>query len=468
MFTGRVEELKLLNEKYRTKNSEFIVVYGRRRIGKTALIREFIKGKASIFYSAVQITDKLQLDRMSEIVNKYFGNEGYNTYFSNWEGVFKYIADNSNSNEKLIVVMDEFPYMAQGNESITSVLQSVWDNYLRERNVMIIISGSSMSFMENKILSGKNPLYGRATGILKVMEMNFNEAKEFVGKATLHDYVNYYSVFSGVPYYLSLIDKNMTFEENVKNNIFKSTSVLFNEAEFLLKQELREVNQYNAIIETIALGNTRLNDIYQKTGIEKTKLPYYINSLIDLGIVEKEYPSTIKTKEMASKKNGIYKIANSFFKFYYTFVYPYISEINGGLSDIIMEDVVSEGLSMFVSYEFEKISLMYLKEIIRNGEMKIRPVRIGRWWNKSEEIDIVGYDLKDNYIFGECKWRNEKLNCSILKKLQLKSENVSNNCNEKNYILFSKSGFTKELIDLAKESKNVVLVDYSGEKEKII
>lgn len=248
MFTGRVEELKLLNEKYRTKNSEFIVVYGRRRIGKTALIKEFIKGKASIFYSAVQITDKLQLDRMSEIVNKYFGNEGYNTYFSNWEGIFKYIADNSNSNEKLIVVMDEFPYMAQGNESITSVLQSVWDNYLRERNVMIIISASSMSFMENKILSEKNPLYGRATGILKVMEMNFNEAKEFVGKATLHDYVNYYSVFSGVPYYLSLIDKNMTFEENVKNNIFKSTSVLFNEAEFLLKQELREVNQYNAII----------------------------------------------------------------------------------------------------------------------------------------------------------------------------------------------------------------------------
>ncbi len=468
MFIGRKEELKFLEEKYTSSKAEFIVLYGRRRIGKTALIREFIKNKSHIFYSAVQITDSVQLAKMSSIVSQYYKNEIYNDRFSDWEALFRFISNHINKDEKLILVMDEFPYMVQGNNSIPSILQKCWDNHFYNQNIMIIICGSSMSFMEKKILSEKNPLYGRTTGMLKMRELDFESARGFMGKGSLEDHLNYYSVFSGVPYYLSMINPNASFEDNLRKNILSNNSVLFNEVEFLLKQELREVNQYNAIIESIALGDTKINEIYQKTGIEKTKLPFYINNLIDLGIVKKEYPATIKIKEQGKTRSGIYKIDNSYFKFYYAYVYPYMSELLEGSVDIILEDVILERLPMFVSNEFEKIAIDKVRELGKDKIIPIRPIKIGRWWDKDKEIDITAFDIKNNFLFGECKWRNEKIGMKILEQLKTKSCNIGVPVNSSYYILFSKSGFTEDLIRYASNSSEVILVDYSGHEPQII
>ncbi|MCK5762838.1 MAG: ATP-binding protein [Clostridiales bacterium] len=468
MFFGRKEELSFLEEKYMSSKAEFVVLYGRRRIGKTALIQEFVKDKAHVFYSAVQITDGVQLQKMSKIIKQFYGDVLYSNQFFDWESLFRFISDHTLKEKKMILVIDEFPYMVQGNKSIPSILQNLWDHHLSQHNIMIILCGSSMSFMEKEILSEKNPLYGRATGIYKIKELDFESARAFMGNETLVEHINYYSAFSGVPYYLSLINAKDSFENNVKNNILRNGSVLFNEVEFLLKQELREVNQYNAIIESIALGDTKINGIYQKTGIEKNKLPYYINNLIELGIIEREYPAVMKMKEQTKTKSGIYKISNSYFKFYYAFVYPYMSELQEGSEDIIFEDVILEQLPQFVSYEFEKIATAHLRQLSKNGDIPIRPIKYGRWWYKDNEIDIIAFDNKNNFIVGECKWKNSKVGKKTLNQLQIKVEKLDIKANEIYFALYSKSGFTDDLVNFCKDDSNVILVDYSCKEPMVI
>jgi hypothetical protein len=457
-----MKELEFLNTKYQSETAEFIVLYGRRRIGKTALIREFVKEKPHIFYSAVQITDGVQLQKISTVVLAHLEAKIYNKQFSDWEMLFSFIADQVDPKEKLILVLDEFPYIVQGNSSVPSILQKQWDLSLCEKNVMIILCGSSMSFIEKELLSEKNPLYGRTTGIVKLGDLTFNESRDLIGGKNLVEQMNYYSAFSGVPYYLNRIDVKDTFENNIKKQIMQNGSVLFNEVDFLLKQELREVAQYNAIIESIALGDTRMNDIFQKTGIEKTKIPYYIGNLINLGVITREFPATMSIKEQAKSRSGIYKIDNSYFRFYYTFVYPYMSELMEGAEDVIVEDVVMSQLSEFVALEFEVVAIKQLRQWGIENKLPIRPIKIGRWWEKDQEIDIVAFDTKGNYMFGECKWRNEKTSIKVLNTLKTKSQNGHFKMNQVYYILFSKSGFTDDLLHHAQNESNVQLVDYSG------
>lgn len=467
MFFGRREELFFLEEKYESNKSEFVVVYGRRRIGKTALIKEFIKDKDHIFYSSVQITDLVQLQKMSGMVSKHFELPKYMDRFSDWEMLFQFIGDSvdKGNDEKLVLVIDEFPYMVMNNKSIPSVLQKIWDLQYSESNIMVILCGSSMSFMEKEVLSEKNPLYGRTTGLLKIKELDFNSARKFMANVDVKIQMAYFSIFSGVPYYLNFINESKTLEDNIKSAILNNGSVLFNEVEFLLKQELREVAQYNAIIESIAVGDTKINEIYQKTGIEKTKLPYYISSLMDLGIVTKEYPATIKIKEQSKKRSGIYKLDNSYFKFYYSMVYPYLSELSEGNEDVILEEVILKRLSSFVSYEFEKLAIRVVREMGKNKTLPIRPIKIGRWWRKNVEIDIVAFDVNNNFLVGECKWTKEKIGKKILDELKEKVKHIEQNMLTVSYILFSKSGFTEELLKEAEGMKDLILFDF-GERYK--
>lgn len=456
MFVGRVKELELLQVKYESNKAEFIVMYGRRRIGKTELIREFVKDKKHIFYSGHQINNRMQLKRTSDLLVGYFKRAIYSDSFETWEHVFQYISDNLDSTEKTVLVLDEFPYMVESDSSIPSVLQSMWDHYLSEKNIMLILCGSALSFMERDLLGEKNPLYGRATGIMKIGEMVFDETKPFYPNDNIYEQMTYYSIFSGVPYYLKFIDKKLSLKENVINNVLQSGSVLFSEVEFLLKQELREVITYNTIITAIAMGHTKQNEIVQLTGIEKTKLPYYLNSLMDIGIITKEFPSTVKAKEMTKSRKGLYILENSFFRFYYRFVYPYLSELSDGNADIIYEEIIDEQLSAYVGTCFEKVSIQHIKELNNNRALPIRAIRVGRWWKKDVEIDIVAYDVNGNYLFGECKWKNKKVSIETLNKLREKSIQIAIP-GERYYILYSKSGFTEQLKSL-KDDK-VILIE---------
>ena len=317
MFIGRETELKFLNDKYSENGGQLIVLYGRRRVGKTETLREFCKGKPHVFFSCTQTTDPVQLRNFSaRVLREDIPAKSYITEFTDWERAFRAVRELPYGDRKKLLVIDEFPYMCRGNKSIPSILQNLWDAELRDANVMIILCGSAMSFIEKELLAEKNPLYGRATGIYKMKEMGFYDAAKFFPDYSDRDKVLAYAVLGGIPHYLRQWNPGLSIDENIKRNILTKGCILYSEVEFLLHQELRETPIYNSIIEAVALGNTKLNDISQKSLVEDTsKTSVYLKNLIELGIVEREFSVDAKTKEQANSGRGAYRLTDNYLPF---------------------------------------------------------------------------------------------------------------------------------------------------------
>ncbi len=457
MFIGRKKELEFLEERYSSGKAELIVLYGRRRIGKTETLRKFCEGKECVFYSCTEIPDYQQLQTFSsKILQKNVPAAKYLTQFSGWEQAFENMTEIPGTPKKLIVI-DEFPYMVKSNYAIPSILQNLWDAFLKEKNIMIILCGSAMSFMEKEILAEKNPLYGRATGILKIKEMDFFDASEFFPNYTIEDKIISYAVLGGIPHYLQQFNSQKSIFDNIEKNIFTRGSILYSETEFLMKQELRETSVYNIIIAAVAMGNTKLNDIYQKTQIDKNKLVVYLKNLMDLGIIEKEFSISASEKEKGNPQRGLYQLADNYFKFWYAFVFPNLSELEAGDTSGIVEYLVKPKINVFVSRSFEKICIDYLRDQNKDNLLPFRFTSIGRFWNKTDEIDILGTDIeKTNLLIGECKYKNTPFDMgelnSVLNKLLIKTTQKAY------YYLFSKNGYTEAVKNTAKE-KNIVLVE---------
>lgn len=361
-------------------------------------------------------------------------------------------------NEKKLLIIDEFPYMARGNKSIPSILQNLWDEKLQHENIMIILCGSAMSFMENEILAEKNPLYGRATGILKMREMHFYDSIQFFPHYSYQDKILAFAILGGIPHYLKQFNPQLTLAENIKTHILTRGCVLYSEVEFLMRQELRETAIYNTIIEAIALGNTKLNDIHVKTGIDKAKLSMYIKNLIALGIIEREFSAHTGIKEMATSHRGIYRITDNFFSFWYYFVLSNFSELEAGDVEGVYQYIVEPELNKFASYKFEDISMAFLRTQNMAGALPFRFTKIGRYFEKGTEIDIMATSKdKGQIILGECKFKNTPFDLREFNKLQEKATAFADK--EIYYYLFSKNGFTEDLAQLAGE--HVTLVDAS-------
>lgn len=448
MFIGRSNELNFLKKLFTTKGGQLVVVYGRRRIGKTELLRKFCEGKRHIFYSCTESPDIQQLAAFSErILREDVSAARYVTTFADWRQAFESISELP-SDEKKLAVIDEFPYMVRGNRAIPSMLQNLWDEKLKDENVMIILCGSAMSFIEKEILAEKNPLYGRATGVLKINEMNFFDAVKFIPHYNADDKIATYATLGGVPHYLKQFNDELTLGENIRYSIFQRGSVLYSEVEFLMRQELRETAIYNAIIEAIALGSTKLNEIHQKTQIEKTKLSAYLKNLIELGIIRREFSVLDGVKEQANVQRGLYRVADNFFRFWYTFVFPNLSELEAGDAEGVWRYAAEPELNRYVSLPFEDVCRQYLRHQNMNEGLPFRFSKIGRWWNKTDELDIMAFDAKkENFLLGECKYKNAPFDLGDLKNMQGKfpapgGANVF-------YALFSKSGFTRDVVDAA-------------------
>lgn len=446
MFIGRKEELQFLEERYQSSEAQLIVLYGRRRVGKTETLRYFCQNKPHVFYSCTECTDDQQLKAFSERMLRTGIPAGqYINSFSSWEQAMRSIPELP-GNQKKLVIIDEFPYMVKNNTEIPSILQNLWDQLLKDSSVMIILCGSAMSFIEKEILAEKNPLYGRATGILKMKEMNFYDAIQFVPNYSPEDKLATYAILGGIPHYLKQFHDNTPLSENIKKNILTRGSILYSEVEFLMRQELRETTTYNTIITAIALGNTKLNDIYTKTQIEKTKLSVYLKNLIDLGILFREFPVCDKIKEQANVQRGIYKLTDNFFRFWYSFVFPNLSELESGDADGIWEYVIKGKIDDYISYIFEDICIQYLRAKNKKNELSFHFSQIGRWWNKTDEIDIMATNAdQTHFILGECKYRNQPFPMSELKKLQQKFPCPAESTNME-YWLFSKSDFAQDFI----------------------
>ncbi|MBQ4563227.1 MAG: ATP-binding protein [Lachnospiraceae bacterium] len=452
MFLGREDELKLLEEKYQSKGGQLLIVYGRRRVGKTEMLRKFCENKEHVFYACAECPDEKQLALFGErILHKGIPASKYLTRFSDWQQAFESIAELPGDGKKLLVI-DEFPYMVKNNASIPSVLQNLWDARLKDENVMIILCGSAMSFMEKEILAEKNPLYGRATGILKMREMDVYDAVKFLPNYSPLEKITAYAVLGGIPHYLKQFDDRLSIAENIQKNILTRGSILYSEVEFLMRQELRETSVYNAIIEAIALGNTKLNGIYQKTQIERSKLSAYLRNLMDLGIICREFSVDDGVKEQANVQRGIYQVTDNFFRFWYAFVFPNGSELESGDHAGVWKYEVEPELDRYVSLTFESVCRQFLRRENRRENLPFRYAKIGRWWNKTEELDILAVDRRgENYLIGECKYKNSPFTFGDMMHMQKKFLPKREDSGMY-YFMFSKSGFAEEVKRYAKEN----------------
>jgi len=374
------------------------------------------------------------------------------------------MAEIPGEDNKKLVIIDEFPYMCKGNSSIPSILQSLWDETLKNENIMIVLCGSAMSFIEKELLAEKNPLYGRATGIYKMKELSFYDAVKFIPDYSDADKIMAYAVLGGIPHYLNQFDSSLSLDENIKQNILTKGCILYSEIEFLLRQELRETAIYNTIIEAVALGNTKLNDIYTKTQIEKAKISVYLNNLNELEIVEREFSISDNIKEMANTQRGLYKLTDNFFCFWYRFVFTNYSELENGDVTGVYEYMIKSYLSDYASYIFEDICKEYMRALNKKNRLPFRYSKIGRWWSKTlksteTEIDIMAVDnISKNYIIGECKFRNKLFDMSDFNNLNSKYI-PGNNDSKIYYYLFSKSGFTEDVLKLRDTNDNIFTVN---------
>jgi AAA+ ATPase superfamily predicted ATPase len=448
MFHCRDKELYDLNKRYDKGNFECIVVYGRRRVGKTALINEFCKGKPTVFFSALNASSQENLEALSKAIYEkdHPGAETAPVYPS-FDAAFAEIT-RAAENERLVFVIDEYPYLAKANKSISSRLQHIIDHTWKDGKLYLILCGSSMSFMEYQVLGYESPLYGRRTGQFKIQALSYKEMTEFNPALNQEQQALIYGITGGIPHYINKLDVNNDVDEALKENLFNTSSYLFEEPENLLKQELREPAIYNSVISAVAGGASRANEIATKVGIEAPICAKYLKVLLDLGILVKETPITEKPG-----KKTIYTIGDNFFRFWYRFVPQNTSAISAGKIDQIYDPVIKKYYPDYMGLIFEQMCREYL--FLYSEDVPIILSDIGQWWGtdakakKEVQIDIVGTPADGNeYIIGSCKYRNIPIGVDELELLKRYAQ-VFGKGDKYHYYIFSKSGFTQGLQEAA-------------------
>ena len=314
MFIGRERELASLKDFYEKDGIGMTVIYGRRRIGKSTLIAEFVKDKKVIFYTATKVGKDRNLELFSKQVTDLFLSGIEDISFHTIEAVFDFINKNI-SDEKVILVIDELPYWAEKDEALLSILQKYMDTVWHDKNLKIILCGSALSFMENKVLSEKSPLFGRRDSQIKLDSFDYLDAAKFVPDYSNEDKAICYGITGGVAKYLSMIDPSKSLDENIIKLYFRTDGYLYDETRNLLTQEFSDITLVNNIIEQIASGQNTINIIANKIWEKESTILYSLEKLISVGLVEKKKCIT----EEKNKKKTQYILKDHMFKFWYEF-----------------------------------------------------------------------------------------------------------------------------------------------------
>lgn len=457
MFIGREHELASMHKLYSSGRFEFVVIYGRRRVGKTALINQFINDKKAIYFMGVESNAKQNLENFSKNIMEFGIGMQTEAAFLSFQAALEYVFQLAEK-ERLILAIDEYPYVAHSSKSLASTLQLLIDKYKDNSKLMLILCGSSMSYMEDHVLSYKAPLYGRRTAQMKILPFDFADTCKYFTNFSTEDKALIYGIVGGTPQYLLQMDDRLSVEDNIKNTFLNPTSSLFEEPENLLKQEVREPALYNAIITAVATGASRMAEISTKVGEDTSVCATYLKNLMALGLVQKETPYGEK-----SSRKSIYTIGDHMFRFWYRFVPENHSIIGRGAAEIAYKRI-EPYLSDYMGKVFEEICKQYLWKLLLNGEAPIEFQELGRWWgtdlstHSQAEIDMMGEQDKDTALFCECKWTNEKVDVGVMETLIRRSQLF--HYHNVYFYLFAKRGFTKGCVDKAGELGNVMLVTY--------
>ena len=458
MFVNRTTELKLLEKRYASGKAEFFVLYGRRRVGKTELLAHFCEGKRAIFFVSDLGSEVSLRTALSRAVNAVlFGPGQLEAVYSSWEALFQAVGQAA-KNERLVLVLDEFPYIVSAYPPVASILQRVWDQTLKGSQLMLILCGSYIGMMEETVLGYQAPLYGRRTAQYLLEPLLFRDARLFYQSYALEDQVRTYAVFGGTPAYLQTIDAQIPLAQNVLDGILTRGSFLYDEVHFVLQQELREPKNYFAILQAIAAGRTKLNEIKQATGIAGPSV--YLDTLQQLQLVERIVPIT-ETQPQKSRR-GLYRLKDHYLRFWFRYVHPNRSQLERGAANLVLERQVIPELDHFSSSAFEEICAQALWQKGLAGELHFVPERIGRWWSANEEIDLIAMNA-DKAMLVECKWSSQPVGTNILADLEHKAKLVQPELGDRqiNYALCARSGFTPQLRESITNRSDVLLFGLS-------
>jgi AAA+ ATPase superfamily predicted ATPase len=417
-----------------------------------------VKNKEVIFFTGQETNAKENLENLSRSILSISNDfSAAAPTFQNFNEAFEAIF-NIAEKRRIVMVIDEYPYLASSYKGISSLLQVYIDKFKNTSKLFLILCGSSLSFMENQVLGYQSPLFGRRTAQFKIHPFDFSQTLDFFGNSfSIQDIVTLYGITGGIPLYLALMDKEKSVADNIKSNFLKPSAYLYEEPGNLIKQECREPAQYNVIIKSIANGASRLSEISSKAGIETALCSSYISKLISIGIIRKEYPF----REETSKKT-IYRLEDSMFRFWYRFI-PGIVPLIERRETEMAYNLIMPYLADFLGPVFEEICKQYLWYENLNGNLPISFYDAGRWWGNNPrkheqcEIDVIADNQKDA-IFAECKWIKDNVKYEVLVKLINNSEIF--NFNKKYYYLFAKSGFSGDLESYAVSRNDVTLVRF--------
>lgn len=452
MFVGREQELKKLNRMYQSDKLEVAIIYGRRRVGKTTLINEFCKDKRTIFFAAQENSAEQNLETLSNAISEVIsGESAASMTYRSFSDAFMKIAEKSQT-ERLIWVIDEYPYLAQADRGISSLLQNYLDHQFKSTKLFLILCGSSMSFMEKQVLGYQSPLYGRRTAQFKILPFDYLDTGKWFPHYSCEEKAIMYGITGGIPMYLEQFSPDLTIEENLLDNLFDRNAVLFEEPTNLLKQELREPATYNAVITAIASGKTKLSEIASSIGAETGLCSKYIANLISLGIIKRETPVTDP-----NSKRPIYLIEDQFFRFWYTFVPKNISAIQSGRMAGSYPSVIEKRLSDYMGLTFEKMCRDYI--LYYDDRLPFPIGNVGQWWGgnpktrRQAQIDVVVTSAEDDSgIIGSCKFRETSVGEDELKLMEEYAEAMGH-LKQRYYYLFSKTGFTPSLLNREDDGK---------------
>ena len=464
-FIGRQRELEALEREYQ-KDSSFVVIYGRRRIGKTTLIKEFIKDKLAFYFLATEEMESQSIKRLSGVVSRVTQNPLLQrAAFSDWLDLFHIIAE-FRPEKKKVLVMDEFPYLVKSNPAFPSILQNAWDEGLKDSNVMLILCGSLIGMMQKHALSYDSPLYGRRTAQIRLAPLPFPDVYA-AQRLSFERAVEQYAITGGVPKYLEFFNDQEGLLEQVESAVLSKNGFLYEEPNFLLKDEVVSAVNYFSIIRVMADGNHKLGKIAGALGTETSALTPYLSTLSDLGFVVKETPVTEKNPEKSRK--GLYFISDNFVRFWFRYVYPYKGELELDNTQIVLDEIRKDFVQKFVAFAYEDICRSIFADLSRKGAIDFVPSRIGAYWlndlDSDTEIDVMAVDHQNKRFFaGECKYHNKPVDAPVFFALRDKVQASAGiqkvlKGYQPIFGIFSKSGFTQRLVDLGKENPQLFLIN---------
>ncbi len=456
-FVNRREELEFLEREFKDTGLKVIILYGRRRVGKTELINQFCKDKPHIYFLADKRGTLINAREFAANAARYFND--ITPEVRNFDDAFIYIQKRAGDG-RIIVTIDEFSYLVEKDDSVPSVFQKIVDVHLKGTNIYLILCGSSISMMEG-ILGYRSPLYGRRTGQWKVTPLRFVDSWSFLPRYSLEKFIEAFSVVGSIPAYLIMFDDSADIYENIEKRILGKGNPLYDEVEFILRAELREPSVYMSVVEAIANGVTKVTEIASRCYMNAKDIPKYLQVLQRLHLVQRVVPVT---ERKPKTKKAIYQISDNYFRFWFRFVYPNRSDVEGGEVDRVLTRI-REDFNPYVGMIFEQVCREFLEELNHRAALPFPVTKIGNWWGhfredgvrKEIEIDIVSLneDTRD-ILFAGCKWQNKKVGINTYHKLREKSTLVEwhNDKRREYFALFSKAGFTPEL-----KKENVILFD---------